>query len=174
MLLLAPSVVTIAVRLPAAGAMENRTVSEFAVAPVTTPAPLLKVMVLFPGAGSKPKPLMIIVVEFAARLAVLLVTTGATVATCTGVPLLLPLVVTTAVRLPRAEGLVPNVTVSDVAVAAVTVPVAPSLKVTRLLPAVVLKPEPLIVTVLALMPRFVVLLVTAGTTVATCTGLLLS
>ena len=41
-LLLAPSVVTIAVRLPAAGAMENRTVSEFAVAPVTTPAPVVE------------------------------------------------------------------------------------------------------------------------------------
>ena len=68
----------------------------------------------------------------------------------------------------------PNVTVSDVAVAAVTVPVAPSLKVTRLLPAVVLKPEPPIVTASALMPRFVVLLVTTGTTVATCTGVLLA
>ena len=80
---------------------------------MTTPAPLLKVTVLFAGAGSKPKPLMVTVVALAARLAVLLVTTGATVATCTGVPLLLPLVVTTAVRLPSAVGLVPKVTVSD-------------------------------------------------------------
>ncbi len=40
-------------------------------------------------------------------------------------------VVTTAVRLPAVVGLVENVTVSEVAVAAVTVPTAPSLKVDR-------------------------------------------
>ena len=53
-----------------------------------------------------------------------------TAATCTAAPLLTLLVVTTAVRLPAVAGLVKNVTVSEVAVAAVTVPTAPSLKVT--------------------------------------------
>ena len=66
----------------------------------------------------------------------LLVTIGVTVATCTAAPLLTPSVVTTAVRLPAVVGLVENVTVSEVAVAAVTVPTAPSLKTTVLLPAV--------------------------------------
>ena len=42
-------------------------------------------------------------------------------------------VVTTAVRLPAVVGLVENVTVSEVAVAVVTVPAAPSLKTTVLL-----------------------------------------
>ena len=44
-------------------------------------------------------------------------------------------------------GLVENVTVSEVAVAAVTVPTAPSLNVTVLLAAVGSKPKPLIVSV---------------------------
>ena len=60
---------------------------------------------------------------------------------------------TTAVRLPTAVGSVENVTVSEVAVAAVTVPTAPSLKVTVLLPAVGSKPKPLIVSVVALAAR---------------------
>ena len=51
-------------------------------------------------------------------------------------------VVTTAVRLPAAAGLVENVTVNDVAVAAVTVPTAPSLKTTVLLLAIVSNPNP--------------------------------
>ena len=71
-------------------------------------------------------------------------------------------VVTTAVRLPAVAGLVENVTVSDVAVAAVTVPTAPLLKAIVLLPAVVSKPEPLMVTVVALAARLAVLLVTVG------------
>ena len=112
---------------------------------------------------------MVIVAALAARLAVLLVTTGATVATCTGVPLLELSDVTTAVRLP-AVGFVENVTVSEVAVAAVTVPTAPSLKTTVLLPGVVSKPEPLMVIVVALAARLAVLTVTAGATVATCTA----
>ena len=83
------------------GLVENVTVSEVAVAAVTVPtAPLLKTTVLLAAVGSKPKPLMVIVVALAARLAVLLVTTGVTVATWTAAPLLTPSVVTTAVRLP--------------------------------------------------------------------------
>jgi virulence-associated protein VagC len=54
-------------------------------------------------------------------------------------------VVTTAVRLPESFGLVENVTVSEVAVAAVIVPMAPSLKMTSLLAAVGSKPKPLMV-----------------------------
>jgi hypothetical protein len=58
------------------------------------------------------------------------------------VPLDLPFDVTVAVRLPPVGG-VANVTVSVVAVAAVTVPTAAPLKVTVLLDGVVaLKPKP--------------------------------
>lgn len=56
-------------------------------------------------------------------------------------------VVTTAVRLPAEAGFVENVTVSDVDVAAVTVPTAPLLKTTELLEAVASKPKPSIVIV---------------------------
>src|SRR6476619_6439810 len=100
---------------------------------------------------------MVIVAALRARLLVLAVTDGVTVATCTAVPLPIELVVTTAVRLPTAVGLVENVTVSAVVVAAVTVPTAPLLKVTVLLPAVALKPKPLITMLLALMARLVLL-----------------
>ena len=75
---------------------------------------------------------MVSVAALAPRFAVLLVTIGVTVATWTAVPLVNPLVMTTAVRLPAVFGFVENVTVSDVAVAAVTVPTAPSLKLTVL------------------------------------------
>ena len=74
---------------------------------------------------------------------------------------------TTAVRLPRAAGLVENVTVSAVAEAEVTVPTAPLLNTTVLLPATVVNPKPLIVTIVALIARLTVLLVTTGVTVAT-------
>ena len=171
--LLTVSVVTTAVKLPAVvGFVENVTVSAVAVAPVMVPtAPLLKLTVLLLAVvASKPKPLMIRVVALAVRLAVLLVTTGATVATWTAVPLLTPLVVTTAVRLPTAVGSTVSATVSEVADAAVTVPTAPSLKTTVLLPAVELKPKPLMVSVVALTARLAVLLVTAGATVATWTA----
>ena len=169
--LLTPSVVTTAVRLPAVGGVANVTVSEVAVAAVTSPvAPPLKLTVLWAAVVSKPKPLMVMVIELTGTLAVLLVTTGATVATCTAVPLLTPSVVTTAVRLPVAVGLVPKVTVSEVAVAAVTVPTAPLLNVTVLWASVVSKPAPLMLSVLALMARLLVLLVTTGATVATCTA----
>ena len=53
-------------------------------------------------------------------------------------------------RFPTDVGLVENVTVSEVAVAAVTVPTAPLLKTTVLFTAVVLKPYPLMETVFAL------------------------
>src|SRR5271166_265811 len=56
-----------------------------------------------------------------------------TVATCTGSPLLRVSVLTTAVRRPGKVGLVENVTISEVGVAAITVPTAPSLKATLLL-----------------------------------------
>src|SRR5581483_4226356 len=119
---------------------------------------LFNVTVLWAAVVSKPKPLMVSVLAFAPRLVVLLVTTGTTVATWIAVPLATLLVVTIAVRLPTAVGAVEKVTVSEVAVAAVTVPTAPSLNVTVLLAAVVSKPAPLIVIVVALIPRLAVLL----------------
>ena len=62
--------------------------------------------------------------------------------------------------------MVENDTVSDVAVAAVTVPTAPLLKTTVLFAAVVLKPVPAIVIVFAELDKLEVLLVTVGVTVA--------
>ena len=76
------------------------------------------------------------------------------------------MVVTIAVRLPSEVGFVENVTVSEVAVAKVTVPTAPLLNLTVFLAAVGSNPNPAIVTVEALMPRLAVLLVTTGVTVA--------
>ena len=85
----------------------------------------------------------------AARLAVLddttTVTGDITVATCTAAPLLCLSVVTTAVKLPVAVGLVENVTVSAVGLAVAIVPTAPSLNATVLLAAVGSKPKPLMV-----------------------------
>ena len=79
------------------------------------------------------------------------------------------LVVTTAVKLPAVAGflLAVKVTVNSVAVAAVTVPSAPLLKTTVLSLAVVLKPNPAMVTVSEVAARPVVTLVTDGLTVAT-------
>ena len=77
------------------------------------------------------------------------------------------MVVTTAVKLPAVVGRVENVTVSEVNVAAVTVPTAPLLNTTVLLAAVGSKPKPLMVMVVRLAPQDVVLLVTTGVTVAT-------
>ena len=83
------------------------------------------------------------------------------VATCTAAPLLTLLVVTIAVRLPR-DGAVSKVTVNWVEVAEVTWPV-PLLKVTVLLAAVVLKPVPAMVSVVALITRLLVVFkVTVG------------
>lgn len=73
--------------------------------------------------------------------------------------------VTIAVKLP-AVGLVEKVTVSEVAVAAVTLPTAPLLNTTVLLPGVVLKPAPVMVTVAAVDEIEFVTRVTAGLTVA--------
>jgi len=70
------------------------------------------------------------------------------------------LVITIAVRLPR-DGAVSKVTVNWVEVAEVTWPV-PLLKVTVLLAAVVLKPVPAMVRVVATEGRLVVLNVTVG------------
>jgi hypothetical protein len=64
--------------------------------------------------------------------------------------------------LPVALGRVEKVTVNWVAVALVTVPTAPLLKVTVLLAAVVSNPEPAMVRVGALIARLVVLRVTVG------------
>lgn len=164
----APLVVTIAVNDPAnVGFVENDTVSDVAVAAVTVPtAPLLNTTVLLDAVVLKPVPVIVTVAALAARLPVELVTVTGTVATCTAVPLDLPLVVTTTVKLPAA-GLVEKVTVSDVAVEEVTVPTAPLLKTTVLLAAVVLKPKPAIVIVVAELDRLALLLVTVGITLAT-------
>lgn len=139
--------VTTAVRLPAAaGLKENVTVRAVVVAAVTVPtAPLSRATELLAGVGSNPKPLITRVAALTATFAVLVVTTGTTVATSTAAPLLTLFVVTTAVRLPAVSGRVERVTVSDVAVASVTVPTAPLLKTTVLLAEVVSKPKPLIV-----------------------------
>ena len=63
---------------------------------------------------------------------------------------------------PTDVGFVERVTVSTVAVAVVTVPTAPLLRVTVLFEAVVSKPNPLIVIVEAFAARFAVLAVTTG------------
>lgn len=171
--LLTPPVVTTAVRLPATvGLVPKVTVNVVAVAPVTVPtAPLFITTTLLPGvAASKPDPLMVTVAALAAIAAELLVTTGVTVATCTAEPLGTLFVVTTAVKLPAVAGLVEKVTVRVVAVALVTVPTALLLSATVLLPGVVLKPKPCIVTVAALAAIATVRFVTTGVTVATLTA----
>lgn len=158
-------VVTEAVKEPAlAGLVPKVTVREVLEAAETVPvALLLKVTTLFTAVESKPKPLMVTVVALAARLVVEEVTTGATVATCLAVPLLPPKDVTTAVRLPTAAGWALKVTPRLVAVAEVTVPVAPLLKTTVLFPGDELsKPVPAMVTVVELMGRLVVAKVTVG------------
>ena len=80
------------------------------------------------------------------------------------------LLVTIAVNATGDVGFVLNVTVSEVVVAAVTVPTAPLLKTTVLLAAAVSKPNPLRDSVVASASRLEVLLVTTGTTVETCTA----
>lgn len=69
---------TVAVRLPTeAGFVEKVTVRTVAVAVVTVPtAPLLSVTVLLAAVVLKPSPLIVMVAAFAARFAVLAVTTG--------------------------------------------------------------------------------------------------
>lgn len=162
-----PFVVTMAVKSPAEGLVENVTVKEVAVAPVTEPiAPLLKVTLLLELVVSKPVPLIVIADAFAARLATAAVTVGLTAAIWTAAPLLMEFVVTTAVKLP-AEGLVPKLTVSDVADAEVTVPTAPLLKATVLFAAMRSNATPLMTTVVALVESATALTVTDGVTRAT-------
>jgi len=75
-----PLVVTIAVKLPAAGRVENVTVNAVAVALVTVPtAPLLNTTLLFNAVVSNPVPAMVTVVKFAAKSDVFKVTVGAKV-----------------------------------------------------------------------------------------------
>lgn len=82
------------------------------------------------------------------------------------VPLATPFVVTIAVRMP-AVGLEVIETVRAVAVALVTVPTAPLLKTTVLFAAVVLNPEPAIVSVVRLANCSAALTVTVGLIEAT-------
>lgn len=71
-----------AVKLPADGLVENVTVRPVAVAEVTVPtAPLLNATELLVAVVSKPTPSMFIVASLAAKLLVLLITKGLTVAT---------------------------------------------------------------------------------------------
>lgn len=92
---------------------------------------------------------------------------GITVATWTAAPLLIESVVMTEVKLPAIAGRVESVTIRVVGVAEVTVPTALLLKVTTLSVAVVSKPKPAIVTVVAFAAKFAVLRVTTGMTLAT-------
>jgi len=162
-------VVTMAVRLPAFdGFVVRVTVSVVAVAEAIVPtAPLFSDTELFAAVGSNPNPLIVNVDALARRLAVLLVTTGVTVATCTAEPLFWLLVVAITVILPAVAGRVENVTVSDVLVAEVTVPTALLFKTTVFRDAIGSNPKPLIVRVLELAARDAVLLVMTGLTVAT-------
>lgn len=167
--MLIPPVVTIAVNEPAvAGLVEKVTVIDVALAAVTSPtAPLFRETVLFAIVVSNPKPLMTSDVPFAARFAVLLVTTGITVATFTAAPLSSVLVVTVAFRSPAVVGDAERVTVRDVAVAVVTVPTAPLLNTTALFAATGSNPNPAIVIDVVLAARLALLLETTGTIVAT-------
>jgi hypothetical protein len=145
-------VVTTAVKFPTAlGGVVIETVNAVAVAAVTVPAaPLLKTRELLPAVVSKPYPFIVSVLPVISTLVELLVITGFTVATCTAEPLLTPLVVTIAVKLPAVVGDVERLTVSVVAVAAETVPTAPLLNAMVLFPAVESKPIPFNVRVVPL------------------------
>ena len=145
------------------GGVVKFTVNEVVVADVTLPtAPLLKVTVLLPTV-SNPVPAMVSVVALIARLLVVFkVTVGAATMVATWVEALPapPKTVTTAVRLP-SDGALLKVTVNEVVLAEVTVPV-PELKVTVLLPAVVSNPVPVMVMVGALIAKLAVFDVTVG------------
>ena len=164
-------VTTMAVKLPAVlGLIENVTRSDVFVAVVTVPiALLLKATRFCAAVGLKPNPLIVTVVALADWFTVLLVTTGREFATCTADPLLIPFVVTIAVKLPE-PGLKENVTVIEVVDAAVTVPTAPLFRTTELFPATASKPKPLITIVAAFTATCAVLVVTTGVTVATLTA----
>ena len=172
--LLVPLTVTVAAKLPAPVAgVVTVTVSWVAVAVATLPTtPWLKVTVSLAAVVEKPAPLIVMVV-LPVTFVVLAVTTGATVATCTALPLLTLSTVTLAFRaVPPVTLLSPvRLTVRLVPVAAVTVPVTPLSKVTLSLAVVVSKPKPVIVKLVALAARLALLAVTTGATVATCTAL---
>ena len=86
--------------------------------------------------------------------------TSTILATGTSLPLLISFVVTTTPMVPGV-GAVLRVTINCVAVALVTVPV-PLLKLTKLLAAIVSKPVPVMVSVVALFARLLVFGVTEG------------
>ena len=138
-----------AVKGPAvAGLVENVTVMEVEVTAVMSPtAPLFRVTLLSATTVSNPKPLITRVVPLAARLVVLAVTTGVTVATWTAAPLLWEFVVMTALRSPAMAGSVVSEIVSDVGVAAVIVPTALLSRTTVLLATTGSKPNPEMVSV---------------------------
>ena len=158
-------------KLPAVtGRVVRLTVNEVEVAAVIDPtAPLSNVIASLANVVSNPNPAMMTELAFAARNALLLVTTGATVATCVAVPLA-PFVTTVAFSGPAVVGAVVNVTVSRVAVADATVPTAPLLNVTVLLEAVVSNPSPSIRSVVSSAAMVAGLSITSGTTVAICTA----
>ena len=162
-------VVTMAVRFPAdVGAVVKVTLSVVAVAEATVPmAPLLNSTILFAAVVSKPVPLIVSEVTPAtSTLELFASTTGTTSATRTAEPLECEFVVTTAVRWPAAVGFAENVTVSEVGVAAVTVPTTPSLNVTVLFVAILSNPNPLIVIVDTSEAIRTVVLLTTGVTEA--------
>ena len=159
--------VTTAVKNPSAeGCVVNVTVNEFTdVTEVTIPkAPLLNATVLLAGAVEKPEPVIIKVLALIARLGGLTeFTVGAiTVPTCTGEPLLPPLVVTTAVRVPLLLGGVIKETISWVEVAELTIPTAPRLSATVLFAAMGIKLVPLMVSVVAVVVKIAELGVMVG------------
>ena len=119
---------------------------------------------------SNPKPLMVMVDALASWLDVAIETTGTIVATWIAPALVTPLVVTITNKSPATLGGVDKDTVSEVAVAEVTVPAALPSKSTMLLPAVVLKPNPAMVKVVASAASETALLVTTGMTVAISTA----
>ncbi len=168
--LLAPSVVTIAVRSPAdVGAVVKLIVNDVAVALPTVPAaPLLNTTVFWLAVVLKPKPLIVIDVPLAEIVFELFaVTTGRTVATCTSEPLAMPLTEMAAERIPAVVGFLENVTVSDEELAVVTVPIAPLSNVTMLCDATASKPKPPMTMFAAAIDASAVLLVTTGVTLAT-------
>lgn len=98
------------------------------------------------------------------------------IATFTGSPLLISLLVTVAVSsVPEFSVFKPAslVTISLSAVAAVTMPVTPSLNSIMFLPGVVEKPKPTMTRLVAVGARSVELGVIKGTIVATCSVTLL-
>ena len=127
-------VVTTALRLPTESPVTPVTVRVVAVAAVTVPEPEGdKATLLWLATESKPKPLIVMEVALVKIAVAAEVTTGLTVATWTGAPLLTKGFETTAVSDPAVVGLVEKVTVNEVVLPDVTVPTAPSLKVTVLL-----------------------------------------